>query len=567
MLSIYRDIYIKDTIQKNGSFIKLSGWVSRIRDHGGIIFLDLRDSSGVIQVTYDGQIDFSTESIVTAEGTIVHRQSDQINTNLITGSIELKAKKITLISKSAPLPIEVNNESIAEDLQLKYRTLYLRGEKMHHNLLFRAQIIKFIRNYMNNYDFLEVQTPIITSSSPEGARDFVIPSRLHPGKFYALPQAPQIFKQLLMASGYDKYFQIAPCFRDEDARKDRCYGEFYQLDCEMSFVERDQILDFIIKLLIAIIKEFTQKQANTHRITYHDSLEKYGTDKPDLRIPLIIEDFSELFRNSEMELFKSQILKGKSVKGFRINRNFGQIELNNSLCKSILDVLDKEHNFKVAYIIKNDNEIKGPIAKFIPNSFIDEGEAVFFVCDEGHVLLKKLDILRLYLAKALDFYLDPMQFELVEVIDFPMFEEDESSSTGWAFTHNPFSKPKNLSENLNNLSQVVANQYDIVLNGFEIISGSIRNTDVENLIQCFGIVGRDEAEVREKFNSIISGFAYAVPPHGGFALGIERLIMILLNEENVRKVVAFPLNTNGTDPFTRTPNEISNQAKKELHLK
>jgi len=568
---MYRNSNSILAIENIGKVIKFAGWVASKRDHGGLVFFDVRDAFGILQVVFDEEmianndLRIHLESVISIEGVIQKREDDQINDKIPSGTIELRAQKITILSLSDTLPIEINNNNISEELKLKHRVLYLRGEKMTNNLKTRAKLLNFLRNKLTKDNFLEVQTPLITASSPEGARDFVIPSRLHPGKFYALPQAPQIFKQLLMASGVDRYFQIAPCFRDEDARKDRCYGEFYQLDCEMSFVEQEDVLSVLRDIARSVIKEFTGKESSMDRLTYRESLEIYGSDKPDLRNPLRIENFSKEFLESDMDIFKNLIKNGSVVRGLRVNLNFGSKSLNNSMCKNILIKIEQEYKFKIAYLIKEDGELKGPLSKFLKEEIINNNEVIFFVCDKYAECNKKLDILRNFIPHFVEFFLDPKDFRFLEVVDFPMFEKDEKSITGWQFMHNPFSKPKNL--NVNSMDEVEANQYDLVLNGVEICSGSIRNTSISDLIRCFEIVGTPEFEVRDKFHSMISGFKYGVPPHGGFAIGVDRLLMIILDEENVREVVAFPLNTNGVDPLMRTPSFLSKRQMTELKLK
>ncbi|MFN9110548.1 MAG: aspartate--tRNA ligase, partial [Bacteroidota bacterium] len=507
---MYRDCYIIDCIEKIDQKIKIAGWVNKKRDHGGLLFIDLRDHTGIIQIVCTSDMDkIPTESVIKVEGKIKNREDNQINQNISTGFIELVCEKYEILSKSSPLPFEINN-NINDELKIKHRNLYLRSEKMQRNIRFRAEFIQFLRKKMIDMKFCEVQTPLITSSSPEGATDFVIPSRLHPGMYYALPQAPQIFKQLLMTSCFDKYFQIAPCFRDEDARSDRCYGEFYQLDCEMSFVTQDEVLNVITPLISDFIFHFKKVRPTISRMTYEYSMEKYASDKPDLRNPLEITNYCEIFKNSEMDLFRNQIIKGNVVKGIKVPANFGKSPLNNSSCKTFLDQIDRLHKFKTAYIIKQEGEIKGPIAKFVDNNLIDDNEIIFFVCDTLENTCKKLDIIRNFLAEFTHYELNPQDFRLIEIVDFPMFEQDEKSKTGWGFKHNPFSKPLNFSEEIEDLSLVKANQYDLVLNGVEILSGSIRNTDVNTIIKCFEKVGYAESEVRQKFNSIISGFSYGV---------------------------------------------------------
>ena len=544
--------FIKDKIIK--------GWINNKRNHGGCLFVDIRNASGIIQATTNDENiiklieKIPNESIISVTGVIKKREEHQINAHLPMGNIELLIENFEVLSINEKTIIDFSHSNVAEEIKMKNRVLYLRSARMQRNLKFRAEIIIFMRNYMENLNFLEIQTPLITFSSPEGARDFIIPSRLHPGKFYALPQAPQIFKQMLMASGVERYFQIAPCFRDEDARKDRCYGEFYQLDCEMAFTTQEEVLTLVTNIVTSIIKEFKKTKCVLTRLTYENSLKLYGTDKPDLRNPLQIKDFSEIFLNTEMDLFKKAIKNGQNVRGIVASFN-----VTNAICKRILARV--ENQFKIAYILKEENEIKGPIAKFFPISEIDNNSAIFFVCDTYVASNKKLNLLREIIAEETELKLNPEEFQLVQIIDFPMFEKDGNQ---WYFTHNPFSKPQEIKENL---EEIKAYQYDLVLNGFEICSGSIRNTNINTILEFFELTGTPKEETELRFQGLFNAFKYGVPPHGGFAVGIERLIMILLNEDNIREIVAFPLNTNGSDPFTNTPSIPSSELLKELHLK
>jgi aspartyl-tRNA synthetase len=417
-------------------------------------------------------------------------------------------------------------------------------------LKFRAEFIDKIREFMKNNEFLEVQTPILTVSSPEGARDFIVPSRLHKGKFYALPQAPQIFKQLLMVGGINKYFQIAPCFRDEDARKDRCYGEFYQLDFEVSFVEKDDAIIDILTNLMKYVLEFFGKKPIFSVMTYEESMDKYGTDKPNLNNELFLEDFTKVFANSQMDLFRKKIENGEIVKGVRVHG------LEKAACDKVLAFTETK-GFKTAYVTKINGEIKGPIGKFVSNDICQENETIFFVLNEKNQARKNAGLIIKYFEKK-----ENENFHIVFVKDFPFFEWNAEENK-WEFTHNPFSMPK--TENLKE-ENIYAYQYDMVLNGYELASGSVRNYKPNLLIEAFKKCGYLEEDVKKKFCSLINAFQYGVPPHAGAAIGIDRLIMILLNAKNTREVIAFPLNTNGVCPMMNAPSEIDEKLLKDLNI-
>ena len=532
-------------LENIGEVISFCGWINTIRRHKDVIFLDVRDFYGSVQVVVDQKsLDYSTESVVKIIGKIIARSADQTNKNdSINGSIEIRADSLEILSKSNPLPFAINAD-VSEELQLKYRFLHLRSERMRNNLIVRARVIQFLRDHMISRGFLEIQTPILTASSPEGARDYLVPSRLHRGKFYALPQSPQIFKQLLMVGGIARYFSVAPCFRDEDARKDRLIGEFYQLDFELAFTSQKEILDLLKNLMRELLLHFRPDASlEIKEITYQDSLEIYGSDKPDLRYGIEVEDFTEFFGKSECRLFLEKIGKGSKVKGLRVRRE--TLDFNKILKCA------EENGFPLGYIERKEEQISGPLGKFASSSVIDDGEVIFFLCDKGGALWRKVDLIRRKICEDLPKESD---FSLVFVTDFPMFER---SANKWEFMHNPFSSFEgSLGENLENIK---ARQYDMVLNGYELASGSIRNTDIKLLLEAFKKCGYEESDVREKFKSVLDAFSYGVPPHGGAAIGIDRLLMIILEENNVRNVIAFPLNTNGTDPLTGAPTQVGEE--------
>jgi aspartyl-tRNA synthetase len=555
----YRNVFIKDL--KTNNSVLICGWLSNKRDHGSLLFLEIRDHTGLIQVVVNNPShelsSLSVESVLSIEGKIIEREESQINKHIINGDIELILDKFKILSIAKQTPFAINDNNISDEMKQKYRTLYLRSHKMQQILKLRSKLINFMRDFMVKRDFLEVSTPIITASSPEGARDFLIPSRLHPGKFYALPQAPQVFKQLLMCSGVYRYFQIAPCFRDEDARKDRCYGEFYQLDFELSFTQQSEVLEILTNIVKEIIIEFKNITPNISTMKYEDALENYGSDKPDLRIPLKLIDCTEILKNSEMDLFKRPIKeKDYIVKGIKHKISYNE-------CNHLLEFSEK-NGFKIAFISKVDGALKGPIAKFMKENILEEGESFIFICDQAEKAKKNAGVLIKYMGEYLNL-IDKNAYEIIQITDFPMFEKDDASSTGWSFTHNPFSMPQ--TEDFSDLSKVYAYQYDLVLNGYELASGSVRNHNPDLLIELFEKCGYAPEVTKDKFNSMISAFQYGVPPHGGSAIGIERLLMILTDEENVREVIAFPLNTNGYDPLTRTPSEIDAKTLKSLNIK
>lgn len=545
----YKKCLCNDSINYIGEKCQLRGWVSKKRHHGSLLFLHLRDHSGEIQIVFSNPQEKETkvnlESVILVEGVIKKREVDQLNNKIDTGLVELIPHRFEILSPSEILPFELNKE-VSEELILKHRYLYLRGEKGKKMLKMKSDLTLFIRNFFHNQEFIEVQTPILTAGSPEGARDFVVPSRMHPGKFYALPQAPQIFKQLLMVSGVPKYFQIAPCFRDEDSRKDRLVGDFYQIDFEMSFTTQEEVLEFLKKLSISIFSKFSNKEINFSEITYDEALEKYATDKPDLRYNIEVKNYTQ-YLYDKINIFKQEIDKGALVRG---------IECDNLSAKNRDDIkkFANANGFNIAFISK-DRDFKGPIAKLVKSEDFKEGKDVFFLCGSPKEVSKNLLIIIQEIKKIL---VPKNSFEFVFVKEFPMFEYEEEK---WQFAHNPFSKPMEWKEDL---SQIKAFQYDLVCNGYELASGAIRNTDIENLRNNFEICNHKEVE--KDFHAMFQAFKFGVPPHGGAALGLERILMLLIDEDNVRNVVAFSLSSSGFDHLMQAPREVEKEFLKPFNL-
>ncbi|CAN1607710.1 K01876 DARS2, aspS; aspartyl-tRNA synthetase [Candidatus Pelagibacterales bacterium] len=579
------------TINNIGKQTILSGWIHKKRDHGHLLFIDLRDHYGMTQCVIDNKNEYFSalekiklETVVRIEGEVVARTPETINKELSTGSIEVLIKSFNVLGSTKELPLPVfSDQEYAEEIRLKYRYLDLRRKKLHQNIILRSNVISFIRKKMESLGFLEYQTPILTSSSPEGARDFLVPSRLNPGKFYALPQAPQQFKQLIMVSGFDKYFQIAPCFRDEDARADRSPGEFYQLDIEMSFVEQEDVFQVVEPLLHEVFTKFNKgysvSKTPFKRFKYKDAMLKFGTDKPDLRNPIEINDVTEIFEREDvkLEIFKKLIQK-KSVVRCMVAKNVS------SKPRSFFDNLDKgaktEGASGLGYIILESNngklEGKGPIAKFFSEDAINTlckkinavgGDAIFFVCDVKKNAEKFSAWARTEIAKNLELIKDNV-FEFCWVTDYPMFEYNEIDKK-IDFSHNPFSMPQTPIDLIDKTDplELLAYQYDIVCNGIELSSGAIRNHVPELMYKLFKIAGYSKEEVDNKFSGMINALSYGAPPHGGIAPGIDRIIMLLAGEKNIREVTMFPLNQNAQDLMMNAPSDVSEKQLKELNIK
>ena len=569
--------------------VHLSGWLHRKRDHGNLLFIDLRDHYGITQCVIENKNKFfpileksKPETVFKISGTVVKRAAGTENLDLTTGKIEVSIHSVEILSNAKELPMPVFGEQdYPEDIRLKYRFLDLRREEMHKNIILRSKVISFIRSEMIKLGFLEYQTPILTSSSPEGARDFLVPSRLNPGKFYALPQAPQQFKQLIMVSGFDKYFQIAPCFRDEDARADRSPGEFYQLDMEMSFVEQEDVFNVVEKLMIKLFKEFSSKKIDSERfprITYKDAMMKYGTDKPDLRNPLIISELTSLFTREDVnfEIFKKLVKSGSKVRAI-VTKN------TKDKPRSFFDNIDKWAKEQGAsglayFTLEQDKEIKGkgPVGKFFSENSLKElmkicgaqiGDSVFLACGKENEIEKILSAARDKIANDLNI-IKKDQFSFCWIIDYPMYEYDENLKK-IVFSHNPFSMPQGDIKELNfeKPLDIKAYQYDIVCNGIELSSGAIRNHIPELMYKLFSIAGYSKQDVNEKFSGMINAFSYGAPPHGGIAPGIDRIVMLLAEKENIREVTLFPMNQNAQDLMMQAPSEISEKQLKELSIK
>ena len=577
-------------LRKNnvGKSIVISGWINKKRDHGNLLFIDLRDNYGITQCIIDQENKnfkelekIQLETVIKVEGRVVNRSKETINKDIETGEIEISIENFTVLGTCKELPMPVfTDQEYAEEIRLKYRYLDLRRKKIHENIILRSKVISFIRSEMNAIGFLEFQTPILTSSSPEGARDFLVPSRLNPGKFYALPQAPQQFKQLIMVSGFDKYFQIAPCFRDEDARADRSPGEFYQLDLEMSFVEQEDVFKVVEELLINTFKKFSNKKLISEkfpRISYADALAKYGSDKPDLRNPLIINDITEVFLRDDVsfEIFKKLVKSGSQVRCIVTKKTKDKP-------RSFFDNIDKwakaEGSSGLAYFtLEKNNEIsaKGPVGKFFSKESLEEimqktgakiGDSIFLACNNQKELERVTSLAREKIANDLDL-IDNDSFAFCWIVDYPMFERDEQTNK-IKFSHNPFSMPQGDLDKINfeKPLDILAFQYDIVCNGIELSSGAIRNHIPELMYKLFSIAGYDKKQVDEKFSGMINALSYGAPPHGGIAPGIDRIVMLLANEKNIREVTMFPMNQNAQDLMMNAPSNVNESQLKELNL-
>ena len=577
---------LSSEINKNiGDEVKVKGWVNSRRDHGGLIFIDVRDHSGVVQLVFqpDQKDAFSLaeqlrdEYVISAVGTVKERDENLKNPNIESGDVEIVVSHLEILNKSEPLPIQVNSDqNISEEIRLKYRYLDLRRPKMQKMLKRRAEMFNIIRSFMEEQEFTEVTTPVLANSSPEGARDFLIPSRLHEGKFYALPQAPQQFKQLLMVGGVSRYYQIATCFRDEDPRADRLYGEFYQLDSEISFVESGQeVRELMEPLIKSLVTDFAKKEilgGEVAVISHSDALEKYGSDKPDLRYGMELIELSDVLSSTAFGVFKNaEVVKAICVKG--------GASLSRSQIDSFTEIAKSEGAGGLAYITYEDGEAKSPIAKFLSAEELagikeklhaEDGDAIFFGADTRSTVNKVLGKLRTSFADHFELK-DPNVISLVWIIDFPFYEWDEANKKV-DFGHNPFSMPKGGVEALKAATAdeeklaIVADQYDMAMNGYEICSGAVRNHNPEVMYEAFGILGYDREYVDSKFGAMINAFKYGAPPHAGCAFGIDRMFMELMGEENIREVVAFPKNGSGVDVMMNSPSEVDSQQLKELGL-
>ncbi len=575
----------KSDVEKS---VSLSGWINKKRDHGNLLFIDLRDNYGITQCIIDKENkNFSElektqlETVIKVNGKVVIRSDETKNKDIETGEIEVAISEYETLGTCKELPLPVfSDQEYAEEIRLKYRFLDLRRKKIHENIILRSKVISYIRNEMTKLGFLEFQTPILTSSSPEGARDFLVPSRLNPGKFYALPQAPQQFKQLIMVSGFDKYFQIAPCFRDEDARADRSPGEFYQLDIEMSFVEQKDVFNIVEKLMVNTFKNFSDKKLIYDifpKIPYSESMLKYGSDKPDLRNPLIINDITEIFSREDVsfDIFKKLVRSGSRVRSITTKNTKDKP-------RSFFDNIDKWAKEQGAsglayFTFEKNNKIsaKGPVGKFFSEDALLEimkitkselGDSIFLACGKQNELEKITALARDKIAKDLEL-IDNDTFAFCWIVDYPMFEKDELTNK-IKFSHNPFSMPQGelKDKDFENPLDILAYQYDIVCNGIELSSGAIRNHKPDLMYKLFSIAGYNKAEVDEKFSGMINALRYGAPPHGGIAPGIDRIVMLLANEKNIREVTMFPMNQNAQDLMMNAPSEINQDQLKELNL-
>lgn len=568
--------------QKIGEKVQVSGWVNSRRDHGGLIFIDLRDHQGIIQlvITPDVKDAFAVaetlrdEFVISAQGVVRERAAELKNPNIATGDLEIVVSELDLINKSEPLPVNTHDEGdpSSEEMRLKYRYLDLRRPSMQNILKKRAEYYRIIRQYMDEYDFIEITTPILANSSPEGARDFLVPSRLHPGKFYALPQAPQQFKQLLMVGGVPRYYQIAPCFRDEDPRADRLYGDFYQLDMEMAFVDNGEVVRQTIEPLIKkLVKDFAGKTLLTEevpRLTYRDAMEKYGTDKPDLRYGLELIELTAALKNCEFKVFQTPCVKAICVPG---GSKFTRKQID-----EFTELARKNGAGGLAYILYENGGVRSPIAKFLKDEELakiqeltgaKDGDAVFFGADLRQKVNKVLGVMRIAFADALGLK-NPEEVAMCWIIDFPLYEQDEATGK-IDFCHNPFSMPngglKALRETENKLD-IIADQYDMAINGLELCSGAVRNYDPEITYEAFGILGYSREEVEKRFSGMLNAFKFGAPPHAGCAFGLDRMLMELLNTDSIRDVVAFPKNGSGVDMMMESPSIVDDAQLEELHI-
>ncbi len=568
-----------------GQNVTLTGWIETVRDHGGVLFVDLRDHYGTTQIVFsdDSVISkISKETVILIEGTVTKRDPETVNPKIATGEIEVKADKVEVLGpcqNNLPFEIETSHQT-REDVRLKYRYLDLRNRKIHDNIVLRSKILSYLRSQMEELGFLEIQTPILTASSPEGARDYLVPSRKHKGKFYALPQAPQQFKQLLMASGFDRYFQIAPCFRDEDARQDRSPGEFYQLDFEMSFATQEDVFEVAETVVYNTFKKFSDKEVSKppfKRIPYAEAMLKYGTDKPDLRNPLLIHDLTPFFAENEFLTINGRTVpfKNKLVRGIVANYLNGD---GKKAFEKAIDTYSRSIGMKfgIGYITLEDGEYKGPIAKFLTDEQkealtklvgIKDGESLFFISDAENVINRLAGEMRTWIANELGLIKDD-KFEFCFIVDFPMYELNEETKQ-IDFTHNPFSMPQGGMDALLNKNplDIFAYQYDIVCNGVELSSGAVRNHNPDIMRKAFEIAGYGEEDLKEKFGALYTAFAFGAPPHAGMAPGVDRMIMLIAGEDTIRDVIAFPLNGNAQDLMMGAPGNVTEQQLREVHIK
>ena len=574
----YRTLYCGDLRENHiGQTVRVAGWLENIRDHGGVMFLDIRDQYGVVQVVIHDESmlkGLNKECSLTVSGSVVKRDEETYNPKIATGTVEIVADTLTVLGKApVALPFEIaTSKETKEEVRLKYRFLDLRNKKVHDNIVLRSQVISFLRNKMTELGFLELQTPILSASSPEGARDYLIPSRKHKGMFYALPQAPQIFKQLLMVSGFDKYFQVAPCFRDEDARADRSPGEFYQLDFEMAFAEQDDVFAVAEEVLYETFSKFSDKEVSKppfRRIPFAEAMITYGTDKPDLRNPLLIKDISDMFVETDFAPFR-----GKTVRSINVPNAASQ---SKSWFKKMEEFALSIGMKGLGYVkVREDLTFDGPIDKFLKEGDREKlieingskaGDVIYFIADSKELAPKLAGQIRTEVAERLSL-IDKSRFELCFITDFPMYEHDEDTGAV-IFTHNPFSMPQGGMEALltKDPCDVLAYQYDIVCNGIELSSGAVRNHDLDIMVKAFEIAGYTEEDLQQKFSSLYRAFKYGAPPHAGMAPGIDRMLMLLTDEENIREVIAFPMNSNAQDVLLGAPNEVTEQQLREIHIK
>ena len=574
----YRTLYCGDLRESHiGQTVRVAGWLENIRDHGGVMFLDIRDQYGVVQVVIRDENmlkGLNKECSLTVSGSVVKRDEETYNPKIATGTVEIVADTLTVLGKApVALPFEIaTSKETKEEVRLKYRFLDLRNKKVHDNIVLRSQVISFLRNKMTELGFLELQTPILSASSPEGARDYLIPSRKHKGMFYALPQAPQIFKQLLMVSGFDKYFQVAPCFRDEDARADRSPGEFYQLDFEMAFAEQDDVFAVAEEVLYETFSKFSDKEVSKppfRRIPFAEAMITYGTDKPDLRNPLLIKDISDMFVETDFAPFR-----GKTVRSINVPNAASQ---SKSWFKKMEEFALSIGMKGLGYVkVREDLTFDGPIDKFLKEGDREKlieindskaGDVIYFIADSKELAPKLAGQIRTEVAERLSL-IDKSRFDLCFITDFPMYEHDEDTGAV-IFTHNPFSMPQGGMEALltKDPCDVLAYQYDIVCNGIELSSGAVRNHDLDIMVKAFEIAGYTEEDLQQKFSSLYRAFKYGAPPHAGMAPGIDRMLMLLTDEENIREVIAFPMNSNAQDVLLGAPNEVTEQQLREIHIK